>query len=130
MQGLWRRIVFNVLISNTDDHLRNHGFLWSGREGWILSPAYDLNPTPTDVRPRILTTNISLDEATCDLDLALASAEFFGISLKEAQAIAKDVGTVVSRWRDVATAAGAQQAEIRRMTSAFDHNDLARAVAL
>jgi serine/threonine-protein kinase HipA len=127
---LYRRMVLNVLISNVDDHLRNHGFLWSGREGWILSPAYDLNPTPTDVRPRILTTNISLDEATCDLDLALASAEFFGISLKEAQAIAKDVGTVVSRWRDVATAAGAQQAEIRRMTSAFDHNDLARAVAL
>jgi len=58
---LYRRMVFNVLISNVDDHLRNHGFLWSGRNGWRLSPAYDLYPTPQDVRPRILTTNITLD---------------------------------------------------------------------
>src|SRR6185503_9189438 len=83
---LYRRMVFNVLISNVDDHLRNHGFLWSGKNGWILSPIYDLNPTPTDVRPRILTTNISLDEATCDLDLVLSSAEYFGLALKDAKA--------------------------------------------
>ena len=48
-QALYRRMVFNVLISNVDDHLRNHGFLWLGRTGWSLSPAYDLNPTPTDL---------------------------------------------------------------------------------
>ena len=127
---IYRRMIMNILISNVDDHLRNHGFLWGGRDGWTLSPAYDLNPTPTDVRPRILTTNISLDEATCDLDLALSSAEFFAISLTEAKAIAKEVGSVVSAWRDVAAAAGATQAEIRRMASAFEHNDLARALAL
>jgi serine/threonine-protein kinase HipA len=127
---LYRRMILNILISNVDDHLRNHGFLWSGRDGWNLSPAYDLNPTPTDVRPRILTTNISLDEATCDLNLALASAEFFGINLPEAKVMSKEVGGVVSTWRDVATAAGATQAELRRMTSAFEHNDLARALAL
>jgi serine/threonine-protein kinase HipA len=127
---LYRRMAMNVLISNVDDHLRNHGFLWSGRDGWILSPAYDLNPTPTDVRPRILTTNISLDEATCDLDLVLESAEFFGISPTEAKAISKEVGGVVSTWRDVATSAGAPLAEIRRMASAFEHNDLDRALAL
>ena len=51
---LWRRIVFNVLVSNTDDHLRNHGFLYGGHEGWRLSPAYDLNPFPVDIRPRVL----------------------------------------------------------------------------
>ena len=127
---IYRRMIMNILISNVDDHLRNHGFLWGGRDGWTLSPAYDLNPTPTDVRPRILTTNISLDEATCDLDLALSSAEFFAISLTEAKAIAKEVGSVVSAWRDVAAAAGATQAEIRRMASAFEHDDLARALAL
>jgi len=44
---LYRRVTFNVLVSNVDDHLRNHGFLWAGRDGWVLSPAYDLNPTPT-----------------------------------------------------------------------------------
>ena len=44
---LYRRVTFNVLVSNVDDHLRNHGFLWAGRDGWVLSPVYDLNPTPT-----------------------------------------------------------------------------------
>jgi serine/threonine-protein kinase HipA len=61
MHAVWRRIVFNVLISNTDDHLRNHGFLWAGPAGWRLSPAYDLNPVPTDIKPRVLTTAIDLD---------------------------------------------------------------------
>ena len=52
MEALWRRIVFNILISNTDDHLRNHGFLYEGHDGWRLSPAYDLNPVPTDIKPQ------------------------------------------------------------------------------
>lgn len=67
--ALFRRVVFNVLISNIDDHLRNHGFLWAGTAGWSLSPAYDLNPVPTDLKARVLTTNIDLDEGTCSLDL-------------------------------------------------------------
>jgi serine/threonine-protein kinase HipA len=127
---LYRRMVFNVLISNVDDHLRNHGFLWSGRNGWRLSPVYDLNPTPQDVRPRILTTNITLDEATCDLDLVLSTAEFFRLGLRDAKAIAKDVAKAGAGWRDAATAAGASPAEIRRMASAFEHNDMTRALAL
>jgi serine/threonine-protein kinase HipA len=127
---LYRRMVLNVLISNVDDHLRNHGFLWAGREGWRLSPVYDLNPTPTDIRPRILTTCISFDEATCDLDLVLSTAEFFSLGIKQARAIAKDVAAVTSTWREVAAAAGAPKAEIRRMASAFEHNDLTRALAL
>jgi serine/threonine-protein kinase HipA len=53
-EALHRRMVFNVLVSNVDEHLRNHGFLWLGRDGWSLSPVYDLNPTPTDVKARIL----------------------------------------------------------------------------
>jgi len=57
--------VFSILISNTDDHLRNHGFLWTGPAGWRLSPAYDLNPVPTDIKPRVLTTAIDLDERHC-----------------------------------------------------------------
>src|SRR4029079_12282658 len=58
---LWRRIVFNVLISNTDDHLRNHGFLYEGQAGWRLSPAYDMNPIPVDVKARVLATAIDPD---------------------------------------------------------------------
>jgi serine/threonine-protein kinase HipA len=53
-EELYRRMAFNILISNVDDHLRNHGFLWLGRNGWSLSPVYDLNPTPTDLKARIL----------------------------------------------------------------------------
>ena len=127
---LYQRMVLNVMISNVDDHLRNHGFLWIGKNGWTLSPVYDLNPTPTDVKPRVLTTNINLDEATCDLDLVLSTAEFFGLSLPEAKGIAKAVASVVVPWRDVAAAIGAPQSEIARMESAFEHNDLRRAVAL
>jgi serine/threonine-protein kinase HipA len=127
---LYRRMVLNVMISNVDDHLRNHGFLWVGKSGWTLSPVYDLNPTPAEVRPRILTTNITLEEATCDLDLVLSSAEFFGLKLPEAKRIAKDVASITSTWRDVAASAAAPRSEIVRMESAFEHNDLRRALAL
>jgi len=129
-QELYRRLLLNVLISNVDDHLRNHGFLWAGKQGWTLSPVYDLNPIPTDVRPRILTTNISLDEATCDLDLVLSTAEFYGLGPAHAREIAKEVARVTATWRETAAAAGANQSEIRRMASAFEHKDLTRALAL
>ena len=70
----WRRIVFNILISNTDDHLRNHGFLYESARGWRLSPAYDLNPVPVDVKARVLSTAITMDDATASLSLALEVA--------------------------------------------------------
>ena len=122
-------MLLNVLISNDDDHLRNHGFLWIGSQGWVLSPVYDLNPTPVDVRPRILSTNITLDEATCDLDLVLSSAEYFSLALKDARQIVREVAKVTEKWREVAVAAGASNAEIQRMASAFEHDDLRRALA-
>jgi len=128
--ALYRRVVFNVLISNVDDHLRNHGFLWEGKEGWTLSPAYDLNPVPTDVKARILTTNIDLDEGSCSIDLLEAAADFFGLSLPEAHVIIKEVATVTATWRDVAKETGARSAEIHRMASAFEHDDLYKALAL
>src|ERR1700730_3528615 len=128
--ALYRRVVFNVLVSNVDDHLRNHGFLWLGKAGWSLSPAYDLNPVPTDLKARVLTTNIDLDEGTCSLDLLEAASEFFGLTLAEARAIIKEVATVTATWRDTAKAAGARSGEINRMASAFEHDDLKRALAL
>jgi serine/threonine-protein kinase HipA len=129
-EELYRRMIFNILISNVDDHLRNHGFLWTGRGGWTLSPAYDLNPTPNDLRQRILTTNISLDEATCDLELAKSVAEYFGLAPARANVIIRQVAIATAKWRDVAAACGARPGEIRRMESAFEHADLARALAL
>lgn len=129
-RALYRRVVFNVLISNVDDHLRNHGFLWLGTAGWSLSPAYDLNPVPTDLKARVLTTNIDLDEGTCSIDLLEAAAEFFGLGLPQARAIIKEVATVTATWRDTAKALGARSTEINRMASAFEHDDLKRALTL
>ena len=124
MEQLWRRIVFNILISNTDDHLRNHGFLYAGQHGWRLSPAYDLNPMPVDIKPRILTTAINEDDGTASLDLAMSVADYFELDKDKAKAIAAEVGKTVSRWRDEAAVHGIGKNEIERMASAFDHDDL------
>ena len=128
--ALYRRVVFNVLISNVDDHLRNHGFLWLGKSGWSLSPAYDLNPTPTDLKARVLTTNINLDEGACSLDLLEQASEYFALTLAQARTIIKDVARVTATWRDTAKVVGARSSEINRMESAFEHDDLKRALAL
>lgn len=129
MRALWRRIVFNILISNTDDHLRNHGFLYGGPDGWRLSPAYDLNPVPTDIKPRVLTTAIDLDDGTASLGLALSVARYYELSDDEARAIISEVGRVVATWRREAERLGLTPTEINRMTSAFEHEDLRTALA-
>lgn len=130
MRALWRRIVFSVLISNTDDHLRNHGFLYEGPEGWRLAPAYDLNPMPTDIKPRVLATAIDLDDVSASLDLAMRVAEYFGLDGDAARAIAGEVGKAVATWREVAGRQGLSRAEIDRMASAFEHEDLQAALEL
>lgn len=129
MRALWRRIVFSVLISNTDDHLRNHGFLYAGPDGWRLAPAYDLNPVPTDIKPRVLATAIDLDDGTASLDLALSVADYFELTDDEARAIAAEVGQAVSSWRAEAGSLGLAKAEMDRMASAFEHDDLEAALA-
>lgn len=125
LRQLWRRVVFNILISNTDDHLRNHGWLrLSG--GWRLAPAFDLNPMPVDVKPRIHALAIDEADATGSLDLALAVAPQFGIDKSaDARAITRDVGKAVGRWRQVAAKHDLTRPQIERMASAFDHEDLA-----
>jgi serine/threonine-protein kinase HipA len=127
VRQLWRRIVFNVLISNVDDHLRNHGFLYAGDNGWILSPAYDLNPVPTDLKPRILCTAIDVDDATASIDLAFSVAEYFSVKPVQAKTIAGEVARVVSTWREEARRLDLSDAEITRVRSAFEHEDLKKA---
>ncbi len=124
MHALWRRLAFNILISNTDDHLRNHGFLYEGPDGWRLSPAYDLNPVPTDIKPRILSTAINEDDNTASLVLAMEVAGYFELDADKAREIAAQVGNAVSKWRDEAARHGLTKAEIDRMVSAFEHQDL------
>jgi len=124
MEALWRRLVFSILISNTDDHLRNHGFLYEGPDGWRLSPAYDLNPVPTDIKPRILTTAINEDDNTASLALAMEVAGYFELDADRARAIAAQAGKASSKWRSEAARYGLTKAEISRMASAFEHQDL------
>lgn len=121
---LWRRIVFTVLISNVDDHMRNHGFLYDGESGWGLSPVYDINPTPAEERPRILSSTINESDSTASLDLAFEVAEYFDLTANEARLIASEVGTVVGSWQQEAASAGLSGHEIDRMASAFEHRDL------
>ena len=124
LHSLWRRIVFNVLISNTDDHLRNHAFIYVGRSGWRLSPAYDLNPVPTDIKPRMLSTSIAEDpDLTASLELALEVADHFGVAAADAGRIVTEVQMAVRTWRDVASRFGLSRREIERMATAFEHED-------
>ena len=127
---LFRRMAFNVLVSNVDDHLRNHGFLLRDRTGWSLSPAYDLNPTPADLKARILATNIDLDDGTCSIDLVASVSGYFGMRLKRAREILRQVAEATKQWRAVAGEVGIRPSQIERMASAFEHDDLMTALAL
>ena len=98
------------------NYLRNHGFLYEGPDGWRLSPAYDLNPVPTDIKPRIL--------STASLALAMEVAGYFELDDDKARGIAAQVGKIVSTWREEAARHGLKQAEIDRMASAFEHQDM------
>ncbi|MCY3640893.1 MAG: type II toxin-antitoxin system HipA family toxin [Gammaproteobacteria bacterium] len=126
---LYHRVAFNVLCSNVDDHLRNHGFLRRDGAGWSLAPAYDLNPTPIDLKARVLSTNIDLDEGTCSIGLLESAAGYFGLALKPARQIIGEVARVTKGWRTVARQVGASAQEIERMASAFEHPELAHALA-
>lgn len=122
-EELFRRIILNVLITNIDDHLRNHGFLWANHKGWALSPIYDINPVPRHNTSRILATNISLTNPTCSVELAIEQCELFGLSLKKAKSIAVQVGSAVSQWKVVAESFAIERNEIDYMESAFEHED-------
>lgn len=128
LEALWRRIVFNVLISNVDDHLRNHAFLYSGLSGWRLSPAYDLNPMPADIKPRVLSTAIDLIDPTASLDLAFGVASYFDLGPTQAKKIMKEVGATTALWHQEAAKLKIKKKEIGRMASAFEHEDLRKAL--
>lgn len=123
LKALWRRIVFNVLISNLDDHLRNHAFLYTGMMGWRLSPAYDLNPVPRDIKPRILSTAIDPIDPTASIEIAMDVIDFFDLSTDEAKKIVQEVRDATTSWRREATRFKIPKAEIDRMASAFEHDD-------
>ena len=120
---LWRRLAFNILASNFDDHLRNHAVIYDGM-GWRLSPAYDLNPVPQSVKDRLLTTAINIDEdTTASIDLAIHASDEFLLSRDEAKVIAGEVAKSIAPWRDDAARVGIRAGEIERVESAFEHAD-------
>lgn len=98
LEQLWRRIVFSICVTNTDDHLRNHGFLLTN-DGWVLSPAYDINPVENGAGLKL---NISDEDNSLDLNLAMEVSEFFRLSEKRATEIIDEVVNAVANWRVVA----------------------------
>lgn len=116
---LWRRLVFTIMISNTDDHLRNHGFIYERKEGWRLSPVYDINPTPLEIAPHILTTSIDLYDNSASLETALAVVKDFKLTKEAGLSMIKEVASVVKQWREVAVSFGLSKRECDRMSSAF-----------
>jgi serine/threonine-protein kinase HipA len=117
LHQLWRRIVFNIAVSNTDDHLRNHGFIIE--DGlWKLSPAYDINPS---VDKDGLALNIDMDSNDLDFDLAKSVGEYFQLNNSQMDAIIKEVKSSVGNWREVANKIGISRNEQNLMESAFKY---------
>lgn len=115
LHQLWRRMVFNIAISNTDDHLRNHGFIIRDK-GWVLSPAYDLNPS---VDKNGLALNIDMDNNALDFELAKNVGEYFQLSVNEMQTIIYEVNASVKEWRKEARKIGISMNEINTMERCF-----------
>ncbi len=102
LRELWWRVVFNVMIGNLDDHLRNRGFLYDRHNKWRLSPAYDLNPVPLAEKTRELTTWISEEGPEADLDFALNAAPYFRLKTNQADAIINEVSAALKDWQNTA----------------------------
>ncbi len=117
LEEIWRRIVFYICVKNTDDHLRNHGFLLT-EKGWRLSPAYDINPNEFGTG---LSLNISEKDNALDLDLALSVAEYFRVDKPKATEIINTVKGAVRDWRKVAQELGLSKSEQDKISTAFEH---------
>jgi len=129
LRQLWRRIAFSVLISNTDDHLRNHGFLHQRAESWALSPAFDLNPNPRP-GPKYLSTAIDFTDTRASVDTLMSVADYYRLDTGAALEVLAEVTQAVARWRRVAASHGLPQPDIDAMEPAFEHAAGERARAL
>lgn len=115
LRQLWTRLVFNILVSNTDDHLRNHGFILES-DGWRLAPAYDVNP---NIEKRDHALAIDATDTTGDVDLAMAAAKLYGLKSADASRLLKSVEKAVSAWRVQAKVHRLPRAEVELMDVAF-----------
>ncbi len=115
LEELYRRVAFYIIIGNSDDHFRNHGFLLT-RKGWELSPAYDINPTLSGFQRLLINRN------TCEsnIDILLESAGDYMLSPKKAQDIIDNVRDAMKSWRDEAREQGLPQRDIDMFAPRFD----------
>lgn len=118
LEELWRRIVFSICVSNTDDHLRNHGFLLTPK-GWELSPAYDINPNENGSGLKL---NISETDNALEIDLAIEVAPYFRIKNDKAMQIVESVKEAVSKWRTIATQYKISKNDQELMSRAFENS--------
>ena len=127
LHELWRRIVFTILVSNKDDHLKNHGFIYVGGDRWRLSPAFDINPSPS--RHRVLETGIiqggSFDAS---MEIALDACEFFDVTLETGKVWAAEIAAILAHsWKEIFREQGASSDQIRSYAEAFEHEEAERA---
>lgn len=123
-EEMWRRLVFNILITNVDDHLNNHGFLHISRGKWRLSPAFDINPFPD--KARVLKTWISEDTGPdASIEAAMKVAPYFGLRVARVREVLEDISRAVDGWRHLAASPdiGMTAAEIEQFSPAFDHDE-------
>ena len=130
LRELWRRLVFSLLASNYDDHLRNHGFLMHEPGRWSLSPAYDINPVPELDRARVNKMPISEENEEPSIDRALAVAPRFGIKAPEANKILSEVFAAISPWRKIGRKLGLKASTLDAYPSAFENGLLDEAQRL
>jgi serine/threonine-protein kinase HipA len=119
---LWQRMTFNAMTGNTDDHLRNHAFL-RNRQGWHLSPAYDLNPNNEPFERRTHALAFFPGENKPSLELCKEAAQFFGLDKRQLEYGLKTVGAALGEWRAIAKRNGMGEGEINRKATAFEHED-------
>lgn len=120
---LWKRIALNIMITNVDDHPRNHGFLRRESKGWILSPLFDVNPTPEHVKGHTLSMDLREGDNTASLKLLCECAEDFYIRRSDANRLLRSIAEAVSHWRAIASRLGIPTSEQDDMSSAFEHPD-------
>lgn len=130
LHELWRRIVFTILVSNKDDHLKNHGFIYAGGDRWRLSPAFDINPSPS--RHRVLETGIiqggSFDAS---LDIAFEACEFFDLKLESAQAQVSEMAKIITaNWKKALRDEGCSSDDLQNYARAFQHEERERALSI
>lgn len=128
---LWRRMLFNLLITNVDDHLQNHGFLHVEKGLWKLAPAFDINPFP-DKERESKTWLSERDGPVVELETLLARCAYFALSVSDALNVLAQVHAAVAAWREVAQSAevGLSAKELRDFAPAFEHDQMGAAARL